>query len=96
MQVSSTSNTSPANISLELQAAKSRSKNDLPVAAVGPRTEAQEYLPQARVPARAPAVNLDAGSEKKLGRIKEVQVAFKAALNMANSIEDQYLLEPII
>ena len=95
MQVSSASNANPGSIPLSLQSTRARSNVDRTVTAVGPRTEPQEYVLQP-TPTAEPKINLDAGTEKKLSRIKEVQVAFKAALNIANSIENQYLLDPII
>ncbi len=95
MNVSSASSSSPASIPLSLQSTRPRNNDNSPVSAVGPRTEPQEYFaPDAS--RSAPKVDLDDKTEKKLGRIKEVQVAFMAALNMANSIEEQYLLDPII
>lgn len=96
MQVSSTSNASPANIPLSLQSSQPRSHEERTVTAVGPRTVPPEYfVPQSAPAARLPE-NLDSTTEKKLSRIQEVQVAFRAALHIANLIEDQYLLEPII
>ncbi len=95
MNVSSATSSSPASIPLSLQSTRPRSADGKPVSAVGPRAEPQEYL-ISDAPRSALKVDLDDKTEKKLGRIKEVQVAFMAALNMANSIEEQYLLDPII
>ena len=95
MQVSASNASSLSSIPLSLQSTRPRNTEDRSVSAVGPRTEPQEYfIPDA--PRSAPKVDLDDKTEKKLGRIQEVQVAFMAALNMANSIEEQYLLDPII
>ena len=95
MNVSSATSANPASIPLSLQSTRPRGMEERSVSAVGPRTEPQEYLaPDAA--RSAPRIDLDDKTEKKLGRIKEVQVAFMAALSMANSIEEQYLLDPII
>ena len=96
MQVSSASTASPANIPLSLQSSGLRSNVERTVTGVGPRTGPQEYVPAPPTPPRPSRIDLDEGTEKRMGRIKEVQVAFRAALNMANSIEDQLLLDPII
>ena len=96
MQVSSTSNSSPANIALSLQSTGGRGNVDRTVTAVGPRANPQEYVAPQRTPAPQQRISLDPVTEKKLSRIQEVQVAFKAALNIADTIESQYLLEPII
>jgi len=87
--VSSSSQTSPANIPLSLQSSRPHGREDRAVSAVVPRTTPQEYVPPPPAPISRPPVELDAGTEKKLSRIKEVQVAFRAALNIANLIEEQ-------
>jgi hypothetical protein len=96
MQVSSSSQTSPANIPLSLQSSRPHSREDRTVSAIVPRSAPQECVPPPPAPISHPPVELDPGTEKKLSRIKEVQVAFRAALNIANSIEEHYLLDPII
>ncbi len=68
---------------------------DKTVMAVGPRPAPEEYVSQTGSGPQ-PGISLDAGTEKKLSRIQEVQVAFRAALTLADSIDDQYLLEPIL
>lgn len=95
MQVSSTSNTSPASVPLSLQST-ARGNLDRPVAPVSSRSATQDYAPTSAKQPPVATIELDAGTEKKLSRIKEVQVAFRAALNIADSIESQFLLEPII
>jgi hypothetical protein len=95
MNISSTNSASLAGIPLSLQSTRPRGSEDRSVAPVERRNQTQEYLvPDA--PKNEQRTDLDDKTEKKLGRIKEVQVAFMAALNIANSIEEQYLLEPII
>jgi hypothetical protein len=95
MEVSSTTHSSLSKIPLSLQSARPRQDSDSTVAAVGPNTEHPDHVFQSASNPE-PRLNLDDGTEKKLNRIKEVQVAFHAALNIANSIESQYLLDPII
>lgn len=96
MQVSSAGNSSPAQIALSLQSAKSRDNSDRSVTPVGPRAEPLDYPPPVPQRTASSMIDVDAGTEKKLSRIKEVQVAFKAALSIADSIESQYLLDPIV
>ena len=95
MQVSSASNAGRASISLALQSTRSQRETDTTVTAVGPHPDPQEYVSQLVSRSQA-GVNLDSGTEKKLNRIKEIQVAFSAAKDIADSIESQYLLEPIV
>ncbi|MBI4657951.1 MAG: hypothetical protein HY735_03725 [Verrucomicrobia bacterium] len=95
MQVSPSNLSNLSNIPLALQAAPLRNLTDPTVAAVSKRTEAQEDYYQAGAHSSG-VTDLASDTEKRLGRIKEVQVAFKAALNITASIEEQYLLDPIV
>lgn len=96
MQVSSTNSSGIAGLPLALQSARSRNNAGAPaVSAVGRQVESHENLSQSSNEIE-PKISLDSGTEKKLGRIKEIQIAFKAALSAADSIQSQYLLDPII
>ena len=96
MQVSSASNSSPANIAFSLQSTATRGNVDRIVTAVGPRANPQEYVaPEPTTPTQ-PQINVDAATETKLGRIQELQVAFNAARSIVDSIDSRYLLEPIM
>lgn len=95
MQVSSSNLSKLSSVPLALQPARPRGMGEPTVEAVGERSEPQERFTQP--PAHSTSIaHLDSGTEKNLGRIKEVQTAFQAALNITTSIEEQYLLDPII
>lgn len=93
MQIASAGNSNLANIPVSLQSTRSRSGTGRNVDPVGPRTESEPYLAQ---PTPNSKVDLDPSTEKRLDRIKEVQVAFKAALGVTDFIQNEYLLDPIL
>ena len=96
MQVSSASNSSPANTAFSLQSTATRGNVDRTVTAVGPRANPQEYVaPKPPTPTQ-PQINVDAATEKKLSRIQDLQVTFEAARSIVDSIDREYLLEPIM
>lgn len=96
MQVSSARSSSLANLPLSLHSAKPDANTERSVGAIVPRIQAPEYSVPSPTEARAQQIDLDPGTEKKLSRIKEVQIAFQAAMNLTDHINSQFLLDPIV